>query len=81
MDVRAGIAAGTESPFVSTGRLPGDDLVRQLVVEAHERYRTNSDGELSQVYPALGRVPSGLFGICVAGIAATSTPPATWRRS
>ena len=68
MDVRAGIAAGTESPFVSTGRLPGEDLVRQLVVEAHERYRTNGDGELSQVYPALGRVPRGLFGICVAGI-------------
>jgi glutaminase len=68
MDVRAGIAAGTESPFVSTGRLPGEDLVRQLVVEAHERYRTNNDGELSRVYPALGQVPKGLFGICVAGI-------------
>ena len=68
MDVRAGIAAGTEPPFVSTGRLPGEDLVRQLVVEAHERYRTNGDGALSQVYPALGRVPRGLFGICVAGI-------------
>jgi glutaminase len=68
MDVRAGIAAGTESPFVSTGRMPGEDLVRQLVVEAHERYRTNNDGELSRVYPALGQVPKGLFGICVAGI-------------
>ena len=68
MDVRAGVAAGTESPFVSTGRLPGEELVQQLVVEAHERYRTNDDGALSQVYPALERVPRGLFGICVADI-------------
>jgi glutaminase len=68
MDLRAGIAAGTESPFVSTGRLPADDLVDHLVVEAHERYRTNGDGALSDVYPALGRMPSGLFAICVAGI-------------
>jgi glutaminase len=68
MDVRAGIAAGTESPFVSTGKLPEDDLVDQLVVEAHERYRTNDDGALSDVYPALGRMPRALFGICVAGI-------------
>jgi glutaminase len=68
MDVRAGVAAGTESPFVSTGRLPGEELVQKLVVEAHERYRTNDDGALSQVYPALERVPRGLFGICVADI-------------
>ncbi len=68
MDVRAGVAAGTESPFVSTGRLPGEELVQQLVVEAHERYWTNDDGALSQVYPALERVPRGLFGICVADI-------------
>jgi len=68
VDVRAGVAAGTESPFVSTGRLPGEELVQKLVVEAHERYRTNDDGALSQVYPALERVPRGLFGICVADI-------------
>jgi glutaminase len=67
VDVRAGVAAGTESPFVSTGRLPGEELVQKLVVEAHERYRTNDDGALSQVYPALERVPRALFGICVAG--------------
>jgi glutaminase len=68
MDLRAGIAAGIESPFVSTGRLPADERIDRLVVEAHERYRTNDDGALSDVYPALGRMPRGLFGICVAGI-------------
>jgi glutaminase len=68
MDRRAGVAAGTESPFVSTGHLPEDDLVDRLVAEAHERYRTNGDGALSDVYPALERVPRELFGICMAGI-------------
>jgi glutaminase len=42
--------------------------MQQLVDEAHERYRTNGDGATSQVYPALGRMPADLFGICVAGI-------------
>jgi glutaminase len=42
--------------------------VQQLVDEAYERYRTNTEGAISQVYPALGRVPGDLFGICVAGI-------------
>jgi glutaminase len=68
MDLRAGIDAGAESPFVSTGRLPSPQLVQALVDEAHERYGTSTDGELSQVYPALARVPAGLFGICVAEI-------------
>jgi glutaminase len=68
MDARDGIAAGVESPFVSTGRLPSAELIQELVVEAHEHYRTNTDGATSQVYPALGRVSGQLFGICVAGI-------------
>ena len=31
-------------------------------------YRSETGGENSQTYPALARVPGGLFGICVAGI-------------
>lgn len=58
MDARPGI--------VSTGDLPRAELVRALVTEAYERFRGNTDGENSQVYPALARVPSELFGICVA---------------
>ena len=68
MDVTAGIDAGAESPFVSTGELPRPELVQQLVAEAHERYRANDEGATSQVYPALGRVRGDLLGICVAGI-------------
>ena len=53
--------------FVSTGSLPQPDEVRRLVQEAHERYQGNDEGEVSQVYPALARVPRGLFGIAVVG--------------
>jgi glutaminase len=57
----------TGASFVSTGRLPSPDLVKQLVAEAHQRYRSNAEGQNSQVYPALAEVPSQLFGICVVG--------------
>jgi glutaminase len=57
-----------EAPFVSTGRLPPADLVRELIDEAHARHRENTDGETSRVYPALARVSQDLFGICVVGI-------------
>jgi glutaminase len=53
--------------FVSTGELPARDLVASLVREAHDRYRTNRDGQTSQAYPALATVPPDLFGVCVVG--------------
>ena len=43
------------------------EQVRRALDEAYERYRTETAGELSQVYPALARVPAHLFGICAAG--------------
>src|SRR5262245_22107851 len=58
-------AAG--AAYVSTGHLPPPDLVRALVAEAHERFKSNTEGTNSQVYPALARVPSHLFGICEVG--------------
>jgi glutaminase len=51
--------------YVSTGHLPDPEVVRQLVTEAHKRFKSNTQGENSGVYPALARVPSRLFGICV----------------
>jgi glutaminase len=54
-----------DSAFVSTGELPPPELARKLVAEAHERYRSTADGAVSEVYPALARVPPDLFGICV----------------
>jgi glutaminase len=38
-----------------------------LVTEAYERFKSNDEGAISQVYPALAAVPSELFGICVVG--------------
>jgi glutaminase len=59
--------AAAETSHVSTGHLPPAELVRSLVSEAHARYKSNTEGENSQVYPALVRVPSQLFGVCVVG--------------
>jgi glutaminase len=56
------------APFVSTGTLPSPDTVRALVAEAHERFKSNIDGQNSQVYPALARVPTSLFGISVVAV-------------
>ena len=59
--------APTDSDFVSTGQLPDPGAIQALIDEAHARFAANTDGENSQVYPALARVPSQLFGICIAG--------------
>ncbi len=61
------IAKPAQSPYVSTGRLPTPELIQALVTEAYEKFRSNTEGQNSQVYPALARVPSDLFGICVVG--------------
>ena len=53
--------------YVSTGHLPAPERVRALVAEAHERFKSVTEGKNSEVYPALARVPSELFGICVVG--------------
>jgi glutaminase len=54
-------------PYVSTGHLPLPERVRTLVTEAYERFKSNDEGENSQVYPALATVPRHLFGICMVG--------------
>jgi hypothetical protein len=41
--------------------------VQSLVQDTHRRSKSNSDGKNSQAYPALARVPSELFGVCVVG--------------
>jgi glutaminase len=67
MSTRRPIDEAAGASYVSTGHLPSPDLVEALVAEAHERYQSNTEGQNSQVYPALARVPSELFGICVVG--------------
>ena len=53
--------------FVSTGRLPAAETVAALVDEAHRRFRANTDGAVSEVYPTLARAPADGFGLCVVG--------------
>jgi hypothetical protein len=52
--------------YVSTGRLPAEAEVISLIDEVYTRYKSNTDGRNSQVYPALAEVPSDLFGVCEA---------------
>lgn len=52
--------------YISTGNLPSPDQIKRLVADAYDLFRLNTDGVNSNVYPALERVPSKLFGICVA---------------
>jgi glutaminase len=60
--------AVAQAPYVSTGRLPAADVVSALVSEARDRFEKNTDGQVSDVYPALASVPQDLFGLCVAGV-------------
>lgn len=57
----------TQGTFVSTGQLPPDESIAALLADAYEQVKLNTDGQNSQVYPALARVPSDLFGACLVG--------------
>jgi glutaminase len=67
--VDAAAAATSGYSHVSTGDLPTPADVDALVAEAHARFRGVRDGEVSQVYPALARMPAELFGICIVSAA------------
>jgi glutaminase len=67
MSTRLQTGEPADAPYVSTGHLPPPDAVRALIAEAYERYRSDTAGQNSQVYPALARVPSNLFGVCEVG--------------
>lgn len=55
-----------EAGYVSTGHLPSPEHVQELVQDAYDRFKSNTEGETSQIYPALARTPGELFGVCVA---------------
>jgi len=67
MQQRPGSDEDVGFSYVSTGHLPTSELVTALVTAAHARYKSNTEGKNSQVYPALAAVPSELFGVCVVG--------------
>jgi glutaminase len=53
---------------ISTGRLPREDVVRALLVEAYERCRSVDDGDVADYIPALARVSADLFGACIVSV-------------
>jgi len=58
--------AETALHFDQSFACPWDGAVARAR-DTHRRSKSNSDGKNSQAYPALARVPSELFGICVVG--------------
>lgn len=68
MSAAAEVDTDAEFTHVSTGHLPTPADIHALVAEAYARYEKNDDGRVSDVYPALARVPADLFGICIVGI-------------
>ena len=67
MSSQTGGRTSVDDQYISTGHLPSPEQIKSLVAEAHARFKSNTDGKNSQVYPALANVPSDLFGICVVG--------------
>lgn len=63
---------GDQEAFVSTGSLPTSASVQEAVEEAHDLFRQNSEGHVSQVYPALARVDPAGFGVCLVDAAGRS---------
>lgn len=51
--------------YISTGHLPAPNLIKKLVTEAYKKFESDKQGQNSQVYSALARVPTRLFGICI----------------
>jgi glutaminase len=52
--------------WISTGRLPAETVVRALVEEAHQRFRSVREGTVATYIPALASADPNQFGIAVA---------------
>lgn len=61
--------ADSHDALVSTGNLPRNALVRELVDDAHRSLLGVTDGRPSDVYPALEAADPNHFGICIASVA------------
>ncbi|PZV17794.1 MAG: glutaminase [Pseudanabaena sp.] len=49
----------------STIQLPSTQIVSAFVAQAYDRFNSIDDGKVADYIPALAKVPSDLFGICV----------------
>jgi glutaminase len=60
-------ASGNALRYVSTGHLPAPVDIGTILAETHALHAHDTDGEVSQVYPALARVNPALFGLSIVG--------------
>src|SRR5271157_1368847 len=67
MNMTTTSASGDTQHYVSTGHLPDPRDVGTILAETHALHAHNTDGEVSQVYPALARVDPALFGLSIVG--------------
>ena len=63
-----GPAAEHADRTVRTGSLPGWDEVETLVHDAHEQFRSTTEGTVASYIPALADADPDLFGVCVAEV-------------
>jgi glutaminase len=60
---------GADAPaLVSTGALPSEREVAELLDEAYLRYRGLEEGAVADYIPALAQADPTMFGVCVAGV-------------
>ncbi len=52
--------------WVSTGHLPTEAVVRELVSDAHRRFQAVGEGKVASYIPALATADPSAFGLCVA---------------
>lgn len=57
----------TAAAYRSTGQLPPPDVVKDLVEQAYDQFKTTEAGTVADYIPALAQVPHDLFGIAVVG--------------
>ena len=65
-DRPAARAAAETEGWISTGALPGAEVVAELVEEAHRRFAPVQEGKLASYIPALAAANPRHFGLCVA---------------
>ena len=61
MDARLYLDEAFGSSSVSTGHLPAAELVKILLSEGHERFKSVNEGKVADYIPALARTPRELF--------------------
>jgi glutaminase len=69
----------TNRDWISIGQLPTEEVVRELVTEAHGRFAPVQEGDVARYIPALAEARPAHFVICAAtSLVPGDSPDATW---